>query len=107
MRPEVVKLAPKPGHLAAERRRRAAATERADGALARLLEQLPPDPELAVETLRALIRGASAKAAALAGAGRAMGLLCGAAADVAPAYRSEKKFTAAEALFARRDEGDD
>lgn len=103
MRPPVERRAPKPAHLAASRLRRAAATERADGALTRLLDQVT-DPELAIETLRALIRGATTKAATIAGAPRAIGLLCGAAADVAPAYRTEKNFTAAEALFMKGEE---
>lgn len=97
----VTKHQPKPPQAAAERARRAAATERAGAALSALLADLPPDPELALETMRALIRGASAKALALVGAGRALGLLAGAAADVAPAYRTETTHAAAEALFAR------
>jgi hypothetical protein len=99
MKPQAIKLAPRPAQLAAERRRRAAATERADTALAGLLADLPEDAEFVTETLRALIRAASAKAAALVGSPRAIGLLCGAAADVAPAHRPVRQFAAAEALF--------
>lgn len=101
----VVKHQPKSPQAKAEQARRAAAEQRAENALARMFADMPLDRDLAMESIRALIRKASVKALALAGAGRAVGLLAGAAADVCPAFRSEKH-NAAEALFARPAEGE-
>lgn len=95
----VVKRQPKAPQAKAEQMRRAAADERAETALRAMFADMPLDRDLAMDSIRALIRKASAKALQLAGVGRAVGVLAAAAADVCPAYRSETKLAAAEALF--------
>lgn len=100
MKAQTVKLAPKPAQLAADRRRRAVAEARVKVALAGLFDGL--DPETRVEACRSGIRALAQAAALNAGPGRAAGVLCGALADIAPAYRTEKPAViAAEALFVK------
>lgn len=100
----VVKVAPRPAQRAAQAMRRAAADERARRALAAAHAGLS-DPEIIAEVNRALIRQAGRSTAEVASEGRAAGVLCGALADISPAYAAPKRHAAAEALFKRRGEG--
>lgn len=98
----VVKHQPKPEERAARLRMQAVAKERVIRALPILLEGL--DAPTQAETCHlATLAIAKAHGKAKAG-GSAVGSLAYAMARVCPAYRSETKFNAAEALFKR--EGD-
>lgn len=88
----------------AERRRTAVARERVAAQMGGMLAGL--DTEALFETCRAGIR-ALALAAKSKGEGRAVGILCGALVEIAPAYRTTNVMAAAEALFAPADQGEE
>lgn len=89
-----------PAEIIAQRRRRAQAQEVARGAIATIKSSSLNDPEFRMEVCRSTIRAFTRYAAELTDAGRAMGLLSGAAAEIAPAFVAERSSIAdAEALF--------
>lgn len=100
MRPATEKRRP----TARELQRRAVAADRADAAFRGMIDALPD--ETAIEACRRVTRLAVAFVATKGGEGRMHGTLAGAAAMAAPAFQTEAKTTAAEALF-RKSEGDE
>lgn len=107
MKPATEKREPSPAQLQAMRVRRAEAQQAARGAIEVIRASRLNDPEFRMEVCRATIRAVAMYAAQITDSARAVGLLSGAAAEVSPAYQPETKFTAAEALFARPDQGEE
>lgn len=101
MKAATEKREPSPAQLQAMRIRRAEAQQAARGAIEVIRASRLNDPEFRMEVCRATIRAVAIYASQLTDGARALGLLSGAAAEVSPAFRTEKAFTEAEALFVR------
>lgn len=103
MRPQVEKRTVS----ATELLERSVGVSRADALFRQMIASLPATGAARSAACRRLNRLTAAMVATKGGEGELHGLLAGSAAVAAPAYRTEKRFTEAEALFARPAEPDE